>query len=220
MSGTANGASTTAPVQVVRTNYFTYSQDSVPHRDTQQVWNVTGVGSVWVQGNLPTDFGSQKVTTYFAKKHLITFEGGKQSKTTPKGTPELKAARVSMKRTKGTLSNGDQKRKKKKIGDKYGAQLTDANTVLICDTLVGDELKKLFAEACKAAQKNADGNLIATVTLPGDSVKIVTNGATIAPVANVGPGDKVDVLLKILAAPATDPTKWAVIHLEGCQKSV
>ena len=185
----------TTPKQVVRTEFFTYSKDATPSRNSEQVWNVHSVGSVWVQGELPTTFGPGQKTS-FAKKHLITFAGGKQSKK-PNGTPELKAASVSMKRTKGTLGSSAQKKKKKEIGPKYGSTLTDTNTVLICDYLVGAELKKMFANACKAAKENTNKDLIATVTLPGSAVMVVTNGSTIASIPGVGTGDTVDVDLKI-----------------------
>lgn len=209
----------TTPMQVVRTDYFTYSKDASAtlHRDSAQVWNVHPVGTVWVQGNLPTTFGPG-LKTFFAKKHLITFEGGKQSKGS-KGTPELKAASVSMKRTKGSLGSSAQKKKKSAIGPKYGTTLTDTNTVLICDYLVGTELKKIFADACKAAKTNDKGKLIATVTLPGSAVKVVTDGSTVASIPGVGASDNVDIELLILAATGADPTEWAVMHVEGCKKS-
>ncbi len=223
MSGTTSAPEATTvettPMQVVRTDYFSYSKDATPSRNQEQVWNVASVGSVWVQGSLPSAFGTQTPDkTFFAKKHLITFEGGKQSKL-PTGTPELKAASVSMKRTKLGLGSSAQKRKKNSIGPKYGAILTDKNTVLICDYLVGAEMKKIFANACNAAKANANGDLIATVTLPGSAVKVVTDGSTIASIPGVGLSDTVDVDVKILAATGADPTEWALIHLEGCKKS-
>lgn len=223
MSGTISAPEAptveTTPMQVVRTDFFTYSKDATPSRNAEQVWNVASVGSVWVQGQLPSTFGTQTPDkTFFAKKHLITFEGGKQSKGT-KGTPALKAASVSMKRTKLGLGSSAQKKKKVAIGPKYGTTLTDTNTVLICDYLVGADLKKTFANACKAAKTNADGKLIATVTLPGNAVKVVTDGSTIASIPGVGLTDTVDIELKILAATGADPTEWAVIHLESCKKS-
>jgi hypothetical protein len=210
----------TQEAKYIKNKYFVYGvpdDKGVSHRKIEQVWNVDGV-IVWVQGTLDSIFAPYK-KTFFAKRHLITFDGGHQS-TVTNGTQTTKALTLSMKRTNPVpATSSGIKRKKRAIESKYGALLTDTNTAVICDIFEPDELKKLFAEACKTAT-DKNGKLIASLTLPSKAVMIVSNGNAAASVPGVVEADDtVDVELLIKADSTTNPTKFAIVHLEGVNKS-
>lgn len=57
---------------VTKNEYFTYVDGA---RSSDQIWNIEGL-EICLQGGLPV-FGQKK--TYFAKKHMLTFHGGKMN---------------------------------------------------------------------------------------------------------------------------------------------
>lgn len=70
MSGTMGGDQPALP-QPVKNEFFTYVQGA---RAPTQIWNAQGV-SICVQGKMAPFAG----VTYFGKKHLLTYKGGKHA---------------------------------------------------------------------------------------------------------------------------------------------
>jgi hypothetical protein len=214
-------------MSVIKNNYFTYSvgTDGVKHRDSLQVWNVTlTVGSaaktvsIYVQGSL-TGRGFSRDATFFAKKHLLTFAGGKAA-TANKGAAEDKMMRIAGKRQKDTLLKGltgGQKKGKAPLPSgslptKYSTTPAKANTIISCDMLTPDALKKAFAEALLAG----DG-AEAHIELPGNAVLNIPEGATTpSPVSGATATDT--VIVEIGYEKSSTGDSFAVIHLGGATK--
>jgi hypothetical protein len=81
MSYTGSPAQGQQAPLVTKNQFFTYIEGS---RSSDQIWNV-GEVTICVQGTLK-EFGAYQ--TYFAKKHLLTFSGGKTHTASPNITYE------------------------------------------------------------------------------------------------------------------------------------
>lgn len=143
-----------------RTEYFSYTPDG--HRETQQVWNVSTGGkiiAIYIQGSV-AGLGFPSITeTHFAKKHLLSFKGGKASKAGQDITAKMQ--RIADKRARTGLTNS-QKKDLSKIGDatkeaywtqitnKYAGSVTKKNTFIKVDAIKPDELRSLIANALLA----------------------------------------------------------------------
>jgi hypothetical protein len=152
MSQTTTTPPTTTPVvtpPVSKNAYFTYTGG---HRDPQQVWNVDGI-TIHVQGDTPAACHSTAKVTYFAKKHLLTFKGGKQTDVLDKAENIL-----------DHRIDGD---RKWKYGNTTLSPDDGANTAVVCDDLTVTQLKSAFATALKGMTGKKK---IATVTFPSACV--------------------------------------------------
>jgi hypothetical protein len=166
-------------MSVLRNGYFTYSPGADPraHRDPQQVWNIHHEGEdyqIWVQGDL-TGTGFTYKMTFFAKKHLLTFRGGKAA---AKGeTPESKMARILTKRNFRPTTR-QKKGKDPFVGDllritnKYSqTPAKNANAMINCDAITDSELKLLILTALIGPEGPTTGSMAyVTFELPADAV--------------------------------------------------
>ena len=82
MSATT-GTPAATPLKILKNEYFTHTDGS--HRDQRQIWNV-GEMAIVVQGIESTD----RIQTYFAKKHLLTFDGFDQPTDKTPGSVRLR----------------------------------------------------------------------------------------------------------------------------------
>jgi len=159
-------------LQWTRTNYFTYFTDGGSgntHRTTKQVWTFQYPGdgltyNIWVSGPNPQP-GQQGRHNAFAKKHLLTWHGGKAQK-----DGDDLAGKLGRLHEKRRVENFDEyvaHRKEVhsqlKEQDKYpidalggqsmnGMKITDESTlsVVICDWISPEKLKYSFAKAIGA----------------------------------------------------------------------
>lgn len=155
---TPSGGST--PPVITRTDFFIYTQDG--HRTAEQVWNVETGGktvSIYIQGDV-TGVGFPTITaTHFAKKHLLSFAGGKAEKA---GTDIIgKMQRIATKRARVGLTNAQKKDLSKvpdvnerarwqRVTDKYAGSVTKKNTFIKVDAMTPDALRSLIADALVA----------------------------------------------------------------------
>ncbi|HTZ71632.1 MAG TPA: hypothetical protein VMB71_13335 [Acetobacteraceae bacterium] len=148
MSG--NTTTTDKPLPTpVKNAYFTYTGS---HRDPQQIWNVDGI-TIQVQGTTPSECHATAKATFFAKKHLLTFTGGKQKSAGDKG------AKILAHRTTGD--------KPAKYGNTVLRGDDAASSCVVCDDMTPEALKKAFADALKGVTGKKK---IATVTFATDCV--------------------------------------------------
>jgi hypothetical protein len=134
---TAEGA---PPTIIVKNDYFTYTGS---HREPEQVWNEGGI-TIQVQGTCPPGC-TGAAATFFAKKHLLTFKGGKMSGQTGK-TSDNKMKKMVDTRIAGQKT------------PKYGNTRLPSdkpNTFIICDNIEPAKLRKAFADALKATRKSS-----------------------------------------------------------------
>lgn len=129
---------------IMKNDYFTYTDGS---RNHQQNW--TGIFNkrditVCVQGSIE---GWQP--TYFGKKHLLTFKGGKMDKS---GKAQFdKMSRYYDIRYDGAIG------KTEKFG-RARLGLDNALTFIDCDKLSAYELREIFVNGLLAAEDNNKGN--------------------------------------------------------------
>ncbi len=168
-----SGAKTEVPdvpdtdLGLVRTNYFA---ETGGHRDPVQVWavKVDGVDlTIHIQGPIPSELRKKAGGTgytYFAKKHILTFKGGKRALA---GGSELeKMQAIYDKRVAAGRAHTKLKKTKFKYSptkdethwmDGYGGtSLKDVkiNTYVCCDLLSPEELKQAFGEGLWGARTN------------------------------------------------------------------
>lgn len=209
MSGSST--TTTPAPTFIRTDYFIYTKDG--HRDPTQVWNVKAGGKdlqIHIQGSVS---GFPTITeTHFAKKHLLTFAGGKAD--TAGGKIADKMQRIADKRARTGLTSS-QKKDLSKIGDsaqeaywekinhKYAGSVTKKNTFIKVDAMAPDELRKLIAEALVAGNGTE-----AEVEFPADAVWYLEIGGTAKQLQDNG-----HVKLGLGYEKSGD-TKFVIKHLE------
>jgi hypothetical protein len=220
-----SGSTTTAPTSppLVKNAYFTYTGG---HRDPVQVWNVAVPGGdgktsntleIYVQGDL-TGKGFAFNSTAFAKKHLLTFKGGKAAGKSEAITGKM--GRILTKRSFAGVSNS-QRKDPSKITDsalrtkteaiiaKYSPTKAPANTYIICDDMTADDLKQRFAKALVAGDDTAGH---ATVYFPEGSVRTETGTGTPTDKAKDGTGE---VPVKIGYSRVAGSGKYAINHLDS-----
>jgi hypothetical protein len=161
---------------VVKNEYFTYvGPEDNKRRDRTQVWNVDGI-SIYFQGSAP----GINESTYFAKKHLLTYAGGKHNRSP---TAMAKMKKIVGYRQLPTGSPVRRIREQRKLAaktDKYGTtRAPNLNTFINCDEFEADELKREFSSALQYAQGSH-----ATLELNAASVFNCVGAGDPAPLGN------------------------------------
>lgn len=137
---------------VTKNAYFTYA-DGV--RSPEQIWNVDGL-TICLQGTLPA-FGTTK--TYFARKHMLTFAGGKMASNTNYSHEELIWYKANNTRNKRLHQNIRPTGVKPGSTAKYGSTKIGEKdkdppcTFIYCDALEPMRLREIFAERLRQAVK-------------------------------------------------------------------
>jgi hypothetical protein len=214
-------------ITVVKNEYFTnFEINGTFHRHHEQIWNVSYAERalvIYLQAkNLrKLDFSIDE--TYFGRKHLMTFAGGKAAAADGDFIDKMK--RVTAKRQTHVSTN-----LRKKIRDgrglvdlpqnitryaKYGIFGQNgklANTLIFCDVLRAQELKEAFAKALIEGQ-----NSEAFVRLPGSAVYTIADASSV-PVKPVA--DDETVIVEIGFDKLADKEWYAVRHLGGCTQAM
>ena len=213
-SATPTTSGTTAPPVFTRTDFFTYTTGG--HRDPTQVWTVTVSGEsyeIYIQGDV-TSVGFPSITeTHFAKKHLLSFTGGKAATA---GTDIIgKMQRIADKRARAGLTNSQKKDPTKipdsdktaywqKITGKYAGSVTKKNTFIKVDAMTPDDLKKVIAEALVAGN-----GLEAHADFPAAAVWYLEIGGTATQLSTQG-----TVKIGLGYEKTTAGNKFVIKHLE------
>jgi hypothetical protein len=172
-----------ARTTVIKNDYFTNVEENGRfRREAEQLWNVSYDGRdlvIYLQAKGLNKLGFSCDDTYFGRKHLMTFAGGKSA--AAGGNFLAKMNRVTGKRQTPVSSN--QRRKKPenrpwnlaryaKYGI-FGQNGKAANTIIFCDVLGAQALKEAFAKALIEGQ-----NFTAFVRLPGSAVYEVADATS------------------------------------------
>lgn len=137
---------------VTKNTYFTYAEGV---RSPEQIWNVDGL-TICLQGTLPA-CGTDK--TYLARKHMLTFAGGKMASYPNSTTEQGIWAKVNNTRNKRMHQNIRPTGVKPGATAKYGSTKIGANdpnppcTFIYCDAVDPMRLREIFAERLKQAVK-------------------------------------------------------------------
>jgi hypothetical protein len=187
---------------VSRTDYFSYVPDSdgASHRAPIQDWNQGGLRIVLQHPNLRS-LGvvapSGRNETYFAKKHLLTHAGGKQTTVEDKarslmdkraapdrwpkdlsGTQKNKSfnERVTYLQGKIAATSGtEQAQWQHRLAlmstePKYGPQRTKASAFIVCDKIAPADLKTAFVDALRRGPPPEDVKRKAASTTAKDPI--------------------------------------------------
>jgi hypothetical protein len=188
---------------VIKNDYFTYiGPEDHKHRAANQIWNVDGM-SIYVQGSAP-EFTEP---TYFAKKHLLTFAGGKHRSS---ATITAKMKKIARYRTLPVKAREKRQRERLEAAakkSKYGGTRTQKNTFINCDYFgSADELKREFSSALHCAQGNH-----ATLELSAAAVFQCENAGEPVP---FGDDDReVEVRIEFLKS----GNNYLIKHIDGAQ---
>jgi|GEM_PF-5681235 len=226
MSGSTTATVTPPPA---KNDYFTFTGG---HRDPIQVWNVAATDTdgktavsleIYVQGDLTgkgflRSDGTALNSTSFAKKHLLTFKGGRADGA--KEDISAKMGRILDKRQFAGVSN-NQRKDTTKIADlalraktdrviaKYSPTKAPANTFIVCDDLTAAELKLRFANALL---KGNDTTGDAVVYLPAGSVRTMDAGKALT---NMAADSTKEVPVHVGYSRIAGTRKYAINHLEA-----